>query len=84
MLQLSSGQTYVDVCPLLLPFNGSSDGSYSQPVAVQRNLVVFGKNFPVSGLTLFSFFFIPVFVHGGLAVNMAAHTLMLVCCNLQL
>ena len=55
------------MCPLLLPFNGSSDGSYSQPVAVQRNLIVLGKNLPVSILLAFD----------NLALSMSAHILLL-------
>ena len=46
--QLNAGQSYVDVCPLLLPLERSFDGSYPQPVSVSRNLVLVGKNLPVS------------------------------------
>ena len=76
MLQLSPGQTYVDVCPLLLPYNESSDGNYSQPVAVERNLVVSGKNFPVSAL---SFLLLLVRVYGNLALSLPDLCFWLLC-----
>ena len=47
-VQLTSSQSYTDVCPVL-SFPASSDsGGYVQPVNVDSPLIVTGSNLPVS------------------------------------
>ena len=44
ILQTQNEQTFTDICPFLLPNTVSSDGSYTQPVNVAKDLLLNTNN----------------------------------------